>query len=199
MFCQQVCTQVTDSVTGQWEPDCSCWTWRRHTTDCFPLTEDLILIESNNSKQQQQQEQQQPNLEGQAYSVSTGLTQKLYKMAVERLLFTLSFITVVTTTRQLGDTGSGCTSKFLLPDRPFMVVWNHPSAGCEAHGIDLNLTAWDIVDNKKDAFAGDNMVIYYGLGHWPRIDYRTGTLQNGGVPQVSLKHKQPAAVSFMLI
>ncbi|XP_076444945.1 hyaluronidase conohyal-P1-like [Babylonia areolata] len=79
---------------------------------------------------------------------------------------------------------TGCTSKFLLPDRPFMVIWNKPSHGCEAHGIDLNLSAWDIVENRNDAFAGDNMIIYYSLGHWPALDRKTGAVKsNGGVPQ----------------
>ena len=103
-------------------------------------------------------------------------------MNIQMLLFTI--FTTAATTEQHHDT-SGCTSRFFLPDRPFMVIWNHPSSGCEAHGIDLNLAAWDIVENKKDAFAGDNMVIYYGLGHWPKID-KTGQTENGGVPQVGM-------------
>lgn len=119
-------------------------------------------------------------------------------MAIQGLLLTV-FITTstMTTMGHHHDYGNGCTSKFLLPDRPFMVVWNHPSAGCEAHGIDLNLTAWDIVENKKDAFAGDNMIIYYGLGHWPMISGKTGKIKNGGVPQVSVNHKHLVTVPFI--
>lgn len=77
----------------------------------------------------------------------------------------------------------GCTSKFLLPDRPFIVIWNHPSGGCEAQGIDLNLTAWGIVENKGDAFGGDMIRIYYDFGNWPTL-FRNGSVRtNGGVPQ----------------
>lgn len=79
----------------------------------------------------------------------------------------------------------GCTSDFLLPDKPFLVIWNYPSASCEAQGIDLNLAAWDIIDNKNDVFAGDNMTIFYELGHWPTYNQKTGDIYNGGVPQVS--------------
>ncbi|KAK7108332.1 hyaluronidase conohyal-P1-like [Littorina saxatilis] len=100
-------------------------------------------------------------------------------------IFLLAFLSaVVPRTHQYSEKATGCTSKPLLPDRPYMVVWNHPSSGCEAHGIDLNLSAWDIVENRNDAFAGDNMIIYYNLGDFPALDRKTGRVtKNGGVPQ----------------
>ena len=78
----------------------------------------------------------------------------------------------------------GFTSEFLLPDQPFVVIWNHPSSTCEAHGINLNLSAWGIVMNKDDMFGGRNMRIYYNFGHWPEIDTKSGRIFYGGVPQV---------------
>lgn len=77
----------------------------------------------------------------------------------------------------------GCTSKFLFPQRPFLVIWNHPSGGCEAQGIDLNLSAWDIVENKNDSWFGENMIIFYALGNWPSYNPKTQQVNNGGVPQ----------------
>ncbi|KAL8559471.1 hypothetical protein ACOMHN_037135 [Nucella lapillus] len=85
---------------------------------------------------------------------------------------------------QESESVTGCTSKFLLPTRPFMVIWNEPSNRCEAHGINLNLSAWDIVENPNDAFGGDMMNIYYHLGDWPSLNHKTGkVVSNGGVPQ----------------
>ncbi|KAG7279884.1 hypothetical protein CRUP_016211, partial [Coryphaenoides rupestris] len=63
----------------------------------------------------------------------------------------------------------------VVTDRPFVVVWNMPTAGCEQrHGVQLNLDDFDIV----------NMSIFYRdhLGLYPFIS-RDGTEVNGGLPQ----------------
>nr|KAG5711140.1 hypothetical protein BaRGS_004784 [Batillaria attramentaria] len=35
----------------------------------------------------------------------------------------------------------------------------------------------------NDSWTGDNMIIYYGLGHWPTYNAKTKQMHNGGVPQ----------------
>ncbi|XP_046546219.1 hyaluronidase B-like [Haliotis rubra] len=86
-----------------------------------------------------------------------------------------------TLARNPRDAAKGCTAPYALPNLPFFVVWNVPSGGCEAHGINLNLTTYRIVTNKNDQFMGENMVIFYGFGDWPQ--YRGNTPSNGGIPQ----------------
>lgn len=105
-------------------------------------------------------------------------------LILSAMLITSSLTKQDTPTCSVAESTTGCTSKFLLPARPFMVIWNEPSAHCEAHGINLNLSAWDIVENPNDTFAGDNMNIYYHLGDWPALNRKTGAVvSNGGVPQ----------------
>ncbi|XP_035829671.1 hyaluronidase B [Aplysia californica] len=83
----------------------------------------------------------------------------------------------------LGASAEGCTAPLILPDKPFFVVWNHPSFGCENHGVHLGFENWGIVDNSKDRFTGEQISIFYRLGLWP---YYSGTnAVNGGIPQLT--------------
>lgn len=76
----------------------------------------------------------------------------------------------------------GCTAPLIFPDKPFVVVWNHPSRGCENRGIHLGFEKWGIVDNPGDMFLGKFMDTLYKCGDWPY--YRKGIASNGGIPQL---------------
>uniref|UniRef100_A0A0B7A2C8 Hyaluronidase n=1 Tax=Arion vulgaris TaxID=1028688 RepID=A0A0B7A2C8_9EUPU len=76
----------------------------------------------------------------------------------------------------------GCTAPLLLPDKPFLVIWNHPTSSCKAKGIDLNFEEWGIVDNSKDAFIGEQIALFYDLGQYPR--FSDSRIVNGGIPQL---------------
>lgn len=78
----------------------------------------------------------------------------------------------------------GCAAPPVLPKKPFFVVWNHPSAGCERSGHHIGFEEWGIVDNTKDKFMGEKMTLFYGLGQWPNIK-ADGTRVNGGIPQLA--------------
>ncbi|XP_052285406.1 hyaluronidase-1-like isoform X1 [Dreissena polymorpha] len=83
--------------------------------------------------------------------------------------------------------------------KPFVTIWNVPSEKClRSFGVDIDLSAFDIVVNTGGTFEGDNMVIFYELGLYPYID-DDGNFVNGGLPQLSdlgshlLKVKQDVA------
>ena len=78
---------------------------------------------------------------------------------------------------------TGCSAPNVLPDKPFIVVWNHPDAGCEKRGFNLGFEKWGIIDNTHDSFFGENMNTFYGIGAMPHI-LKNGTYVNGGIPQV---------------
>ncbi|KAK5863279.1 hypothetical protein PBY51_000320 [Eleginops maclovinus] len=43
----------------------------------------------------------------------------------------------------------------ILRERPFVVVWNMPTAQCHTrHNIHLDLSAFDIVENREQRFPG---------------------------------------------
>ncbi|XP_039627179.1 hyaluronidase-3 isoform X2 [Polypterus senegalus] len=68
---------------------------------------------------------------------------------------------------------------------PFSVIWNMPTAKCqERYGIDFDLSQFDIVENRRERFQGQNMTIFYRnkLGLYPFIR-KDGSYVNGGVPQ----------------
>lgn len=67
---------------------------------------------------------------------------------------------------------------------PYTCVWNSPTAECEGFGFHFNLSVYDIIQNTGDAFYGDKMVIFYGIGKFPIIDPQTGKYYNGGIPQL---------------
>lgn len=84
-----------------------------------------------------------------------------------------------------------------VPERPFSVLWNVPSARCEAHfGVHLPLSTLSIVANHGQHFHGQNITIFYKnqFGLYPYFGPR-GTAHNGGIPQaVSLdRHLAQAA------
>ncbi|NIG60033.1 hyaluronidase-3 isoform X2 [Pontoporia blainvillei] len=80
----------------------------------------------------------------------------------------------------------GCGQPLLqAPERPFLVLWNVPSAHCKARfGVHLPLEALGIVANRGQRFHGQNVTIFYKnqLGFYPYLGPR-GTAHNGGIPQ----------------
>ena len=76
----------------------------------------------------------------------------------------------------------------VLPGNPFVAIWNAPSEVCQTHfGVNLNLSAFDIVANKNVTFEGNEIVIYYKLGLFPFYT-PGGVPENGGLPQVCIIH-----------
>ena len=74
----------------------------------------------------------------------------------------------------------------VLPNNPFDAIWNAPSEVCQTHfGVNLNLSAFDIVANKNVTFEGDEIVIYYKLGLFP-FYAPGGVPENSGLPQVRI-------------
>ncbi|XP_029974370.1 hyaluronidase-3 isoform X1 [Salarias fasciatus] len=74
----------------------------------------------------------------------------------------------------------------LLQDRPFVVVWNMPTARCQGrYGVRLDLADFDIVENREQRFLGQKVTIFYRdrLGMYPYLS-RGGRKVNGGVPQL---------------
>ncbi|XP_030062545.1 hyaluronidase-like [Microcaecilia unicolor] len=74
----------------------------------------------------------------------------------------------------------------ILPNQPFVVFWNAPTARCQnAYGVPLSLNAFSIVHNKLENFIGGNITIFYydQLGRYPY--YMNSTAINGGCPQNS--------------
>ncbi|XP_029361413.1 hyaluronidase-3 [Echeneis naucrates] len=74
----------------------------------------------------------------------------------------------------------------ILQDRPFVVVWNTPTARCQRrYGVNLNLGDFDIVENRHQNFQGQKMTIFYRdrLGKYPYLSWG-GRKVNGGLPQL---------------
>ena len=93
----------------------------------------------------------------------------------------LNFLLIgLTSTSTSGD---GCAAPNVLPDKPFLVVWNHPTVGCGQNGFDLGLEKWGIVDNTNDEFRGEDIYLFYDYGLFPIIK-NDGRQINGGIPQV---------------
>ena len=75
----------------------------------------------------------------------------------------------------------------VLPDRPFVSVWNIDTGACErTYNVSIDLTYFDIVINPNQTRDGDKMVIFYAadLGRYPRFD-GSGKPIYGGIPQAS--------------
>ncbi|XP_070696372.1 hyaluronidase-3 [Pempheris klunzingeri] len=75
----------------------------------------------------------------------------------------------------------------ILQGRPFVVVWNMPTAQCQKrYNIHLDLGDFDIVENQQQRFRGQKMTIFYRdhLGKYPYLS-RDSRKVNGGIPQLS--------------
>ncbi|XP_028906937.1 hyaluronidase-3 [Ornithorhynchus anatinus] len=73
------------------------------------------------------------------------------------------------------------------PHRPFMVVWNVPSAQCQTRfGTPLPLASFGILSNRAQRFRGQNVSIFYKnqFGLYPYLA-PSGSQQNGGIPQAA--------------
>uniref|UniRef100_W5NA58 Hyaluronidase n=1 Tax=Lepisosteus oculatus TaxID=7918 RepID=W5NA58_LEPOC len=84
-----------------------------------------------------------------------------------------------------GALGPRQTPVPLVPDVPFLTVWNAPTEPCMSkYGVDLDLSLFNIVLNQNQSFMGDNITIFYEgkLGRYPHYTTR-GEAVNGGVPQ----------------
>ncbi|KAM7404428.1 hypothetical protein PAMP_011773 [Pampus punctatissimus] len=74
----------------------------------------------------------------------------------------------------------------ILQNRPFVVVWNMPTAHCrQRYNIHLDLRDFDIVENRQQSFQGQEMTIFYRnhLGLYPYLS-QDGVEVNGGIPQL---------------
>ncbi|CAK6979596.1 hyaluronidase-3 [Scomber scombrus] len=74
----------------------------------------------------------------------------------------------------------------ILQNRPFVVVWNMPTAHCQdRYDIHLDLRDFDIVKNQEQSFQGQKMTIFYRdhLGIYPYLS-QDGREVNGGIPQL---------------
>uniref|UniRef100_UPI00398E8055 hyaluronidase-1-like isoform X1 n=3 Tax=Pristiophorus japonicus TaxID=55135 RepID=UPI00398E8055 len=75
----------------------------------------------------------------------------------------------------------------IIHDKPFIVIWNTPSAGCKTKfNVDLDLSVFDIVENENESFVGKNITIFYQnkLGRYPYYNDE-GTPVNGGLVQIA--------------
>ncbi|KAL6119957.1 hyal3 [Pungitius sinensis] len=73
----------------------------------------------------------------------------------------------------------------VLEERPFVVVWNMPTARCHKRfNVHLDLGHFDIVENRQQSFQGQKMTIFYRdhLGKYPYLS--RGSMVNGGIPQL---------------
>ena len=67
---------------------------------------------------------------------------------------------------------------------PYTCVWDSPTSVCDRFGIDFNLSQYDILQNSGNAFEGNKISIFYGIGRFPEISHATGQYVNGGIPQL---------------
>ncbi|XP_012789653.1 hyaluronidase-3 isoform X1 [Sorex araneus] len=86
----------------------------------------------------------------------------------------------------------GCGLSMLqVLERPFIVLWNVPSASCNTqYGVQLPLDSLGIIANHKQNFHGQNITIFYKnqFGLYPYIGPE-GKVHHGGIPQaVALDH-----------
>ncbi|XP_073915367.1 hyaluronidase-1 isoform X5 [Castor canadensis] len=73
----------------------------------------------------------------------------------------------------------------MLTDRPFITVWNANTKWClERHGVDVDVSVFDVVTNQGQTFRGPNMTIFYSwqLGTYPYYT-TSGEPIFGGLPQ----------------
>ncbi|XP_072125404.1 hyaluronoglucosaminidase 6 [Mobula birostris] len=75
----------------------------------------------------------------------------------------------------------------VLPDNPFIVVWNAPTESCKLkYDVDLDLSVFDISSNANDTLSGSVITIFYHnyLGKYPYYT-KENVPVNGGIPQNS--------------
>lgn len=69
----------------------------------------------------------------------------------------------------------------------FQIIWNVPSQPClEKFKIDLNLSAYRVIQNENRKFIGDRIALFYDLGIFPEFVRNEGgnlVAINGGIPQ----------------
>lgn len=109
-------------------------------------------------------------------------------MILERIIWIC--ITFCTARPLVGNNWKQAAASPIIQRKPFVVVWNLPTSRCQEHfGIRLPLEVYGIVENKGNAFRGQNMTIFYKnkFGLYPYISPQ-GDWHNGGIPQkVNLK------------
>ncbi|CAL8260036.1 unnamed protein product [Merluccius merluccius] len=55
----------------------------------------------------------------------------------------------------------------LIPQRPFLVVWNAPTESCRLRfKVDLDLSVFDIVANLNETLSGPNVTIWVAPLGW---------------------------------
>ncbi|GCC32409.1 hyaluronidase-1-like isoform X1 [Chiloscyllium punctatum] len=77
----------------------------------------------------------------------------------------------------------------MLHNKPFIVVWNTPTAGCKTKfDVDLDLSVFDIVENENETFVGKNITIFYKnkLGLYPYYTSERIPVNGGLVQKASL-------------
>lgn len=82
------------------------------------------------------------------------------------------------------ELAQGCRGS-MVSDRPFITVWNADTHWClKDHGVDVDVSVFDVVANKEQDFQGPNMTIFYReeLGTYPYYT-PTGEPVFGGLPQ----------------
>ncbi|XP_010345429.1 hyaluronidase-3 isoform X2 [Saimiri boliviensis] len=87
-----------------------------------------------------------------------------------------------------------------IPEHPFSVLWNVPSAHCKARfGVHLPLNTLGIIANHGQHFHGQNMTIFYKnqLGLYPYFGPR-GTVHNGGIPQALPLDRHLALAAYQI-
>ncbi|XP_042522052.1 hyaluronidase-1 isoform X1 [Dipodomys spectabilis] len=73
----------------------------------------------------------------------------------------------------------------VVTNQPFITVWNADTQSClERHGVDVDVSVFDVVANPGQTFHGPNMTIFYSwqLGSYPYYT-TTGEPVFGGLPQ----------------
>uniref|UniRef100_UPI00358EA85D hyaluronidase-2-like isoform X1 n=2 Tax=Myxine glutinosa TaxID=7769 RepID=UPI00358EA85D len=73
----------------------------------------------------------------------------------------------------------------LIPDRPFLVVWNIPSEQCEPrYRMKFDMSPFDLVCYPNEHFKGQSVTVFYHdrLGLYPHYK-ADGVPVNGGLPQ----------------
>ncbi|XP_006893069.1 PREDICTED: hyaluronidase-1 [Elephantulus edwardii] len=98
-------------------------------------------------------------------------------MAVHLLPFCAFFLTLL-------DTAQGSRDP-AVPKQPFITIWNANTEEClKTHGVDVDVSVFDVVVNPGQTFRGPNMTIFYSdqLGTYPYYK-PTGDPVFGGLPQ----------------